>query len=269
MNRVLLVIVIVIIAGAVLLTSLGSRTVQKLQEGFLNFVSPVTRMGSAVQQQVGAMGTGLKTLDELEAENRELKTDNKDLRATLQIMGDLATENNRLRAALDYREKSVFQLMPAKIISRDASTWWNTVKINRGFEDGVESDQPVVTDVGLVGKTTTVGKNESLVLLVTDEMCKVAVKVEGTREQGIVSGMRVQNTGSSGEMQLNFLSKTANLQAGQKLYSAGVSNGVFPSGLFVGTVKAFQARELDGQAIVTPAVDPSSVEDVFVVVGAK
>ena len=37
----------------------------------------------------------------------------------------------------------------------------------------------------------------------------------------------------------------------------------------VGTVKSFQARPLDGQAIVEPSVDLSTVEDVFVVVGAK
>jgi rod shape-determining protein MreC len=53
------------------------------------------------------------------------------------------------------------------------------------------------------------------------------------------------------------------------VYSAGVSNGVFPSGILLGTVKNFKVRALDGQAIVEPAVDLSSVEDVFVKVGEK
>ena len=65
------------------------------------------------------------------------------------------------------------------------------MRINRGFEDGVEPDQPVLTDVGLVGKTTTVSKNESIVLLISDESCKVASKVEGSNERGILSGRRI------------------------------------------------------------------------------
>ncbi len=269
MNRLNVIIVLVILAVAVAISALGSNTMQKLQSGFLGLVSPFLKTGSAVQQQLGAVGQGLKTLDQLEEENEKLATENKDLKTTNQILRDIEAENNKLRAALEYKQRSVFKLIPARVISRDASTWWNTVKINRGFEDGIDSDEPVLTDVGLVGKTTTVGKNESIVLLITDEICKVAAKAEGSREQGILSGQRIQDSGTSGEMQLNFLSKTADLQAGQKIYTAGVSGGVFPSGILLGTVKSFKARALDGQAIVEPALDLSSVEDVFVVVGAK
>ena len=269
MNKLNVIIVLVILAVAVAISALGSNTMQKLQSGFLGLVSPFLKTGSAVQQQIGAVGQGLKTLDQLEEENGKLTTENKDLKTTNQILRDIEAENNKLRAALEYKQRSVFKLIPARVISRDASTWWNTVKINRGFEDGIDSDEPVLTDVGLVGKTTTVGKNEAIVLLVTDEICKVAAKAEGSREQGILSGQRIQDSGTSGEMQLNFLSKTANLQAGQKIYTAGVSGGVFPSGILLGTVKSFKARALDGQAIVEPALDLSSVEDVFVVVGAK
>ena len=74
-------------------------------------------------------------------------------------------------------------------------------------------------------------------------------------------------------MQLNFLSKKANLQPGQKVYTEGVAKGVLPESsppeFSSARVKSFQARPLDGQAIVEPAVDLSTVEDVFVVVGAK
>ena len=269
MNRLLLIFVIVAIAIAVILSSLGSGAMQKMQAGFLGMLGPFLRTGSAVQKQIGAMGSGLKSLDQLEKENRELLTEVKELRTTNHILRDIEEENKKLRAALDYREQSEFKLVPARIISRDASTWWNTVKINRGFEDGVEVDQPVVTDIGLVGKTITVAKNEAIVLLVTDETCRIAVKIEGSREQGILSGMRVQEANAVGQMQINFLTKSANLQDGQKVYTAGVRNGVFPSGILVGYVKSFQARALDGQAVAEPAVDLASLEDVFVIVGAK
>lgn len=269
MNRLLIILVVAAVAVAVLLSTLKPGAMQSAQSGFMGLLSPFLKTGSAVQQQIGAMGSGLKTLDQLEQENRELSTENKELKATNQILRDIEAENNKLRAALEYRERSVFKLVPARIISRDASTWWSTVMINRGFEDGVEVDQPVLTEGGLLGKTVTVAKNMSSVLLITDETCKVAVKIEGTREQGICSGLRVQEGGHTSQLQVNFLSKSADLQAGQKVYTAGVSNGVFPSGILVGQVKSFQARALDGRAIIEPLIDASSVEDVFVVVGAK
>jgi rod shape-determining protein MreC len=269
MKKFNIALLLAVIALAVYLSVLPPAAMQSLQASFLSFLGPFLRTGSAVQEQLGSMGKGLKTLDEIEADNRKLNQANRELLTTNNLLRDIEAENNRLRLALNYRERSVFRLLAARVIARDSSTWWNTVKINRGFEDGVEADQPVVTEVGLVGKTTTVSKNESLVVLVTDETCRVAAKIEGSREQGIVSGMRIQETGTSGTLQMNFLTKNAAIEPGQKVYTAGISNGVFPSGILVGIVKEFRTRPLDGQALVEPAVDISQTEDVFIVVGAK
>lgn len=269
MNRIVIALVGVILIVAVYLSTLGSGTVQKLQSGFLGWLSPFFRTGSGIQTQLGSVGEKMKSYDELKAEHARLTTENKELRAMNLILRDMEAENNKLKDALAYQKNSVFKLVPARVIAREASTWWNIVRINRGFEDGIEENQPVLTDLGLVGKTVTVGKNMSTVLLITDESCRVAAKVEGTRESGILNGMRIQESAGVGELQLNFLTKMADLQPGQKIYTAGVSNGVFPSGVLIGTVKSFKVRSLDGQAIAEPAVDLSSVEDVFVVVGEK
>jgi rod shape-determining protein MreC len=112
-----------------------------------------------------------------------------------------------------------------------------------------------------------VGDNVTIVLLISDENCKVACTVEGSREQGIASGERV--SGSVMPMlDLNFLSKQANLPNAAKVYTSGVG-GVFPSGLLVGTVQSFRVRELDSQARIITAVDLTHLEDVFVVTGHK
>jgi len=216
---------------------------------------------------ITSVRTGLKSLDQLERENTALQVENRALRATNQSLRDIEHEANRLRHALNYRERSVFKLIAAEIVARDSSTWWRTATINRGKSDGIETDMPVVTDVGLVGKTTTVSDTISIVLLVSDENCKIAASVEGTREQGIVSGERV-TTGLNPLLDLNFLSKQADLKPEQKVYTSGIG-GVFPSGLLVGVVKTFRVRELDGQAQLTPAVDLSHLDDVFVVTGRK
>src|SRR6266478_3552581 len=262
-------IIALLIFGAVLgyFLSFGAETTRKFQASIYQMLAPFFTSGSGLQKQITSVRTGLKSLDELEKENASLRVDNRQLKATNQSLRDVEHEVNRLRHALNYRERSVFKLIAAEVVTRDSSTWWRTVTIDRGKRDGIETDMPVATDVGLVGKVTTVSDSISVVLLISDENCKVAASIEGSREQGIVSGERVI-AGLNPFLNLNFLSKQADLKPGQKVYTSGVG-GVFPSGLLIGAVKTFRVRELDGQAQLTPAVDLSHLEDVFVVTGRK
>ncbi len=263
---------LILLAAAILVAigflALSSDTMKRWQGRFLDVSTPAINAGSALSGKISKLNQGLKTLDELDAENAALTAQNNQLRASNQMLGELEQENRRLRSALDYRERSAFRLLPAEIAGRDASGWWSTVKINRGFSAGVATAQPVLTAEGLVGRTTTVAKDISIVLLLTDESCRVAARVEGTNEQGILSGRRVTGSGRP-ELVLNFLNRDANLQPGMKVFTAGVSGAVFPAGIPLGIVKEFRTRELDGQALVEPAADFSKLEDVFVVLGNK
>ncbi|MCA1657669.1 MAG: rod shape-determining protein MreC, partial [Verrucomicrobiaceae bacterium] len=191
MNRSSIVALLIFVAVLGYLLSFGADSTRKLQGGFYQLISPFLKTGSGLEKQITSVKTGLQTLEELERDNQTLKVENRSLRATNQALRDVEHEVNRLRTALNYRERSIFKLVPAEIVTRDASTWWRTVTINRGRQDGIDTDMAVVTEEGLVGKTTTVSDTISLVLLVTDENCRVAASVEGSREQGIVSGERV------------------------------------------------------------------------------
>ena len=126
---------------------------------------------------------------------------------------------------------------------------------------------PVLTEEGLVGKTTNVADHASTVILISDENCGVSVTIEGSREQGIVRGERMSNRGLPA-IGLGLLSKEANLKSGQKVFSSGVG-GVFPSGVPIGAVKEFKVRELQGYAALVPAVDLTTIDDVFVVISGS
>jgi rod shape-determining protein MreC len=267
MSRTSIIALLIFVAIMGYFLSMSAEKTRKLQAGFYQLLAPFLTTGSHLDKQINSVRTNLKTLEELESDNTALRVENRSLRATNEALRDVEHEVNRLRHALNYRERSLFKLVPAEVITRDAATWWRTVTINRGREDGVEPEMPVLTDEGLIGKTTTVGANISVVLLISDENCRVAASVEGTREQGIVLGERVAGT-LTPLLDLNFLSKQADLKAGQRVYTSGVG-GVFPSGLLVGTVRSFHVRALDGQAQLAPAVDLTHLEDVFVVTGRK
>jgi rod shape-determining protein MreC len=252
---------------ALMIYAASPGNVRRMQATFLGLISPFLKTGSAVERKVTAFREGMKKLNELEQEVQGLRVANKELSATNQTLRGLEAENNRLRNALGYLQRTPFKIMPARIIARDASAWYSKVTIDRGAMHQIEPDMPVITEEGLVGKTTVVSETSSIVVLISDETCKVAANVEGTREQGIARGERT-SSGAMPVISLNFLSKQANLQPGQRVVTSGVG-GVFPPGIFVGAVREFKVRELDGYATITPAVDLTTLQDVFVVVSEK
>ena len=266
-RRILIPSVATFLVLTLLVLTLGPHKMRRVQSGFLGMISPFLKTGSSMEKKYREFRDGLKKLDELEAENARLKVTNKELSTTNQTLRGYEVDNQQLRKALQYRERAIFTLKPARIIARDASTWYNKIVIDRGFADGLDKngDQPVLTEAGLVGKTTVVDDHTATVVLIADETCKVAANVDGTREQGILRGERASN-GAVPSIGLHFLSKQAGLKQGQSVLTSG-TGGVFPPGVLIGQVKEFRAGELDGHASIIPAVDFTKLEDVFVVIG--
>src|SRR5579863_2553117 len=115
-------ITFVVLVAFVLLMPAGCK--QQWQAAFLNTVAPLFHATSAVTQGIGGVSGGFKRLDELEKENRDLRTENAELRTANSLLRNLESEVNRLNRALGYRERSPFNLLPARVISRENAAWW-------------------------------------------------------------------------------------------------------------------------------------------------
>jgi rod shape-determining protein MreC len=124
------------------------------------------------------------------------------------------------------------------------------------------TDTPVISANGLIGKTGKMAPHMAEVILLTDEMCRVSSKVEGTLEQGIIAGERA-GLDMRPDLRLRFLSRNALINPGSNVISTG-EGGVFPPGLLIGRVKRFENKDITGEAVVEPAVDFSMLEYVFV-----
>src|SRR5437588_10487666 len=151
MSRTCIVALVLFIAAVGYFSSLGAGATRKLQANVYQFLAPFLSSGSGIQKQITSVRSNLKSLDDLQAENNSLRVENRSLKATNQALRDVEHEVNRLRHALNYRERAVFKLVPAEVVARDSSTWWRTLTINRGKQDGIEPDMPVVPDEGVVG----------------------------------------------------------------------------------------------------------------------
>ena len=251
-------------AAVVAVFTLKTPQTRAVQTWVLSVLSPFIRVGAEAENQAREVLSGPVDVAALQAENDRLKQEVDKLRIVALKYDSVLAENNKFRVMLGYQQQTDFKLTAARVIRHAASNWWNTVIIDKGSDDGVTPDSPVITDIGLVGKTGKVSPKTSEVMLLTDEECRVAARIEGTQAKGILTGER-GGFETRPELRLRFLDRTLKVEPGAKVYSAGVEGGVFPAGLLLGEIKAFMVKDISGEAVVQSAVDFSLLEDVFVV----
>ena len=248
---------------AVSMLVLNKSKSRQLQDKVMSVFSPFIHGSASVGDALSGGGDVIGDPVQLQKDNEKLQVEVQRLRIITKKYDELMDENNKLRRLVDYKQGSPFKLTAARVIKRSAGTWWNTLIIDKGSLDGLGTDSPVITDVGLIGKTGKLSPHMAEVILLTDELCRVSAYIEGTREKGILAGER-GGTDLRPDLRLRFLSRNAVINIGATVYSSG-DGGVFPPGLQLGKVKRFENREISGEAIVEPVVDFQSIEHVFVI----
>jgi rod shape-determining protein MreC len=148
---------------------------------------------------------------------------------------------------------------------RDPANWWRTIQIDLGSRDGIQTNLPVLTNEGLVGRISAVSFVSSQVVLIGDPNCKVSALVENaTHDMGMVStGEPLDNSFG----QLGYLASTANLKPGQNVFTSGLG-GIFPKGIPIGKIVDAQSIEygLATEANVKLNANLGALEQVWVLI---
>lgn len=268
MSRLNIIFLIVFVGLLVWITLFQPEAVGTIQRGALTAFKPLMKASSELDATVQSLGNEALSPAQLRERLAEIEQERNRLKLEVIQLDELLEENNQLRRALEYMEKSPLALAAARVINRKPSNWYNTMVIDKGLLDGLVVDSPVIIpvgeDAGLVGKVSEVlGDHSAVVLLLTDEMCQVSAKLKGTQEQGIASGQRGALR-TLPDLKLRYLSKEAGAYAGQKVYSSGAGE-LFPPNLLIGEVISVDVGVIDAEALVKPGVDFDDLVDVFVV----
>jgi rod shape-determining protein MreC len=172
-------------------------------------------------------------------------------------------EAARLRKLLAFAEASTGRThVGARVIGvRLGPTGLQLLTVDRGSDDGVARMMPVVVADGVVGRVHAVTAHSADVLVLTDRNSSIAVRVERTRARANVRGL-----GKPDAARLDYALRTEDMMEGDRLVTAG-TDGVFPRGLPVGKVTKLDPNPhgLFEDALVSPAVDPTRLEEVLVV----
>jgi rod shape-determining protein MreC len=266
MNKLNVAALLLFLSAVVAVFTLKTPQTRAIQTWVMGVLSPFIRGGAQVEQQVKEITASPRDVAAIEAENRRLQQEVDKLSITARKFEELLAENNKFRGMLEYRQQMDMKLTAARVLRRSSSNWWNTVIIDKGALDGIGTDSAVITyvgQIGMVGKTGKVAAHTAEVVLLTDEECRVAARIEGMQARGILTGER-GGFETRPDLRLRFLDRTLKITPGAAVYSTG-EGGVFPDNILLGKVKSFEIRDISGEAVVESAVDFSLLQDVFVV----
>lgn len=238
----------------------NQRVVRVWAQTVADFVqSPVTTISVLFSGYFEKI-SGLRTAQD---ENGELKQKIQELEVEIQGKQDLANENERLKNLLQLKQESKYQVLPARVIGRDASNWFNAAFINRGSADGVKLYMPVVTNGGLVGRITAVSPLTSQVTMITDERSGVGATVG---EVGTSNALGVVNGTKDRELlEMRYVLGSIEVKVGDIVYTTG-QDGIYPAGLKLGEI--VEVRQGSATAAHTIYIKPtagiSSMQEVAV-----
>ncbi len=242
---------------------------ERIKVSLSRLCSPALKLTVAARDFADTATDRLQSRDQLQRENDELRAELARLRLDGARVEEIARENERLRQMLQFRNSTRQPYLAARVIGRDTSNWWKSVRIDRGARDGVRVDAAVITPQGLVGKILQVGESESQVLLIMDRSCKVSGRLQTSREPGIVTG-GVAEMSANPRCRMTFISRQAKIESRTVVMTSGMG-GVFPAGYVIGAVAERNRADEAGlyqEVEIIPAVNFKSLEEVFVIVRA-
>jgi rod shape-determining protein MreC len=222
-------------------------------------LTPFERAVVRVQSDANDVWRNYFFLRGVRAENRQLKEQIEQMRLNEVRLGEDAAQARRLQSLLAFKEQVIAKTVPAQVIGSSGSDLSKSIYIDKGSDDGVTPDMPVITASGIVGKVLRVYPATSLVLLINDQTSGVGALLEKSRLQGVVHGT------PNGELMLERVMSDEQVATGETVLSSG-GDQIFPKGLPVGTVTHVSpGREMFLNIKVKPAADLSRLEEVLVV----
>ncbi|HMC69400.1 MAG TPA: rod shape-determining protein MreC [Mycobacteriales bacterium] len=219
-----------------------------LQHSAQTVLSPVEEGASRAFKPVRDFVNTVGNWFSASGENKKLKQELQQDRRLLAQAQTAVRDDAQLKALVGLTRNASFpqdtRPVTARVIDKSPTVWWSTIGIDKGSDDGVKVDDPVITGAGLVGKVTSVTGGEAVVTLITDASSAVSAEVEPDGASGIVRPA----VGNPSDMQLNFIQNGSKIKPGDVIVTSGFrSDGlesIFPRGIPIGSVKSVSTNEL-------------------------
>lgn len=238
-----------------------------VKRGALVVFAPVQDGFATVTGTIGGLVDDVREYTSLRGTNARLEEELRELERELPSVADMERENAELRGLLRMRDRFEFETVAARVIGQSPDERSNTVLIDAGAEDGIETGMAVVNAQGLVGKVVLTTPWHAYVELLTNPSARYAARVAETAESGLLRGA------GADPFRLELLDPEASAAVGSEVVTRTFQGSTIPDGIKIGEI-VDRDEERSGGAVsprfhlVRPFVDFRRLSIVQVVLDA-
>lgn len=240
------------------------------EEGPLHTIQDSTSALSSPLSSIGAASSSLAasataSLEDLTADGQtmnQLQESNATLSQMVVELEEYRQEANRLESLIGLHDAYGFTSVAARVTGYSSDSYNRIITIDVGSASGVTEGLPVMGTTGVVGQVISVSTYSSQVRLLNDAQSGVAVMLQSSRSEGILSGS------VEGVLYLEGVDEGVEVTEGEAVITSGLGGGYF-RGLVIGTVSKVEQRQGDATRtiVITPNASFDNISEVLVALG--
>lgn len=240
------------------------------EEGPLHTIQDSTSALSSPLSSIGAASSSLAasataSLEDLTADGQtmnQLQESNATLSQMVVELEEYRQEANRLESLIGLHDAYGFTSVAARVTGYSSDSYNRIITIDVGSASGVTEGLPVMGTTGVVGQVISVSTYSSQVRLLNDAQSGVAVMLQSSRSEGILSGS------VEGVLYLEGVDEGVEVTEGEAVITSGLGGGYF-RGLVIGTVSKVEQRQGDATRtiVISPNASFDNISEVLVVLG--
>lgn len=262
----IIVFVFVVIVSVLLIASAVNRGNVTFLDNIANItVKPVARFFGGISDSVGDFFNYFENKQKLVETVNELTYKNNLLEQKNASLASLETENERLRTLLELKEKyPEFQTTAASVIAKDGANYGRFITIDKGIESGIEVNQAVISQNGLVGLVFESGFGWAKIQTILDPSTSAGCRITRTGDVSVAEGDNALI--NDGMLKMLYISKQFTILEGDIVETSGLGE-IYPRGIPIGKIKEIKISENENSqyATIVPIVDFSNIQEVLII----
>ncbi|MDD5101668.1 MAG: rod shape-determining protein MreC, partial [Endomicrobiaceae bacterium] len=225
---------VLICISLLLISARLTPTIQAMKYLAYSVLSPTLKLTSDSFTGTNNLIINIINIIKVNQENIKLKKQLLDLSDQLKDYQSLINDNVRLRQLLNLPQKNHSTTIFANVIIREPSQWYQWMIINKGSEDGIKQDSPVIAIVNnsqycAFGRIVEIYKSTSKVALLTNSLSSIPAQIKNSQIDCLADGYNSQY------LKLNYIPQFVELNIGDEIITSQL-NSSFDKGIDIGKI---------------------------------
>ena len=233
-----------------------------LQDSASALASPLSSVGTTAGSLAVSATSSVEDLTASGQTMNQLQENNAKLAQMVVELEEYRQEASRLEALIGLHDAYGFTSVAAHVTGYSSNSYNRVITIDAGSASGISAGLPVMGTTGVVGQVISTSTYTSQVRLLNDAQSGVAVMLQSSRAEGILTGS------VEGTLYLKGVDENVEVKEGEAVITTGLGGGYF-RGLVIGTVAKVEQRQGDAARtiVITPNASFTNINEVLVVLG--